>query len=169
MEELRQLFGDGSISFDEFTKKLGETGIKLADLSKGEYIGKGKYDKLSSDFEKYKKDNDVSKYADYDQIKQECETLKQEKAENEMMSAIVSKGVSEKFRKFVLSEVKGKVTEDKKFDKALEEYLAENEEFVEGKNPFFVKGSSSVDVSGKSKGGQADENKKMNDFLRGKN
>lgn len=43
MDFLKELFNDGQIDYDTFSSKLTEKGIKLADLSKGEYVSKNKY------------------------------------------------------------------------------------------------------------------------------
>lgn len=168
MEELKELFGEGSLDFNAFQTKVAEKGYKLANLASGAYVDKNKYDKLNNDFAKYKTENDVSKYADYDSLKSEIEQLKTEKIENEMMSKVVAKNVNEKFRKFVMSEVKGLVTEQKDFDTCLKEYLETNKQFVEvpKKQAVFQKGNSADDMQGRSQG-QETVNKKMNDLLRG--
>ena len=41
MEFLKELFAQ-PLSYDEFAKAVTEKGYKLADLSKGEYVSKGK-------------------------------------------------------------------------------------------------------------------------------
>ena len=43
MEFLRELFAQ-PLSFEAFVKAVEEKGYKLADLSKGEYVAKGKLD-----------------------------------------------------------------------------------------------------------------------------
>ena len=166
MEELKSLFGDESIDYATFEQKLTESGMKLADIAKGGYIAKGKYDRLNAEFAEYKTANDVSKYADYDALKQENEQLKAEKVERDMYSLISKKNVDDRYAKFVLSEVKGKVTDKVNFETALDEYLKENEQFVKNENPIIRKGASSLDVSGKNSP-NVGTNKKMNDFLRG--
>lgn len=171
MEELRTIFGEESLTFDAFQEKLTASGMKLADISKGEYIGKGKYDKLSADFAKYKSENDISKYADYDTLKAENETLKAEKLENEQMNILASKNVGEKFRKFVLTEIKANVNGQKDFDTALTEYLAENEQFItkkeEPKNTTgFFRFGSQVDVANGTKPAESAV-EKFNNQIRG--
>ena len=69
MDELQELFGEESLSYADFTAKLNEKGIKLANIKAGGYVDKGKYDKLAGEYAKYKQENDVSKYADYEQKK----------------------------------------------------------------------------------------------------
>ena len=54
MEELKSLFGDGSLSYEEFEQKLGETKeIKLANLESGNYVDKDKYTKLEKKYNDY--------------------------------------------------------------------------------------------------------------------
>ena len=48
MEELKTLFGEGSLSYDEFTAKCLEQNIKLANLGSGLYVDKAK---LTNDHE----------------------------------------------------------------------------------------------------------------------
>ena len=167
METIKELFGEESLNFETFESKVKEKGLNLYDLNKGGYLSKEKYDKLNAKFEQFKKDNDTSKYADYETLKAENETLKAEKTQNELMSKLASSKVGEKYRKFVLSEVKALVTEDKNFDTCLAEYLKENEQFLEvaQKDKVFTKANSSVELE---KGGStnASINKKMNDLLR---
>lgn len=167
MEELKELFGENQIDYATFESKLSESGIELANLKTGAYVSKDKFDKLNNKFEQYKKDNDISKYADYDTIKAEVDALKAEKVEMSMLAEIGKAKVGEKYRKFVLSEVKGLVTEQKDFNTCLAEYLKDNEQFIEKaeKQSFFHK-SSSVDLQNGSSDKQS-INKKMNDIIRG--
>lgn len=169
MDELKALFGEESIDYATFEQKCKDGNIKLANLSGGGYIAKGKYDDLNKQFTQYKTDNDVSKYADYDTIKAENETLKAEKETNERLKDIAKANVSEKYRKFVLSEVKKMVTDKKDFATCLTEYLKENNQFIEEvkKTGFFQKGSTQVDLQGKSTN-EKSTNRKMNELLRGK-
>ena len=88
-----------------------------------------KRDGQKADFDKYKAENDISKYADYDDIVKERNLLKAEKEEAALVSEVAAAGVAEPFRKFVLSEVRGNVTEQKPFKQALEEYLKDNEQY----------------------------------------
>ena len=43
-EELKELFGENTLSYDDFTKAVEEKGMKLANLSAGGYVAKSKYD-----------------------------------------------------------------------------------------------------------------------------
>lgn len=44
MEFLKRLFENGALDFEAFSKAVTDNGFKLADLSKGEYVSKLKYD-----------------------------------------------------------------------------------------------------------------------------
>ena len=168
MDELQELFGDGTLNYADFSAKLSEKGIKLANIKAGGYVDKGKYDKLAGEFAKYKQDNDVSKYADYDAVKAELETLKAEKANAELEKEVAAANVDTKFQRFVMSEVKPLVTDKKDFKTCLAEYLKANPQFVINtqRQGVFQK-SSQPNFDDGDKGGTRSTNKKMNDILRG--
>jgi TolA-binding protein len=42
--ELKELFGTEALTYEAFSKALSEKGIKLADLSTGDYVSKSKFD-----------------------------------------------------------------------------------------------------------------------------
>lgn len=169
-EGLKQFFGeDGNtaITYEQLTKGITEKGIKLADLSLGGYIAKEKFDDQIRKFNDYKSKNDVSKYADYDDIKTELETLRNEKADRELMEKLSAKKVKPEFQKFVLAEIKGGLKEGEEFDKAMDTYLKTNSQYVaveeKGKQPFFKSSSAPLDNgSGESK----NTNQKMNALFR---
>ena len=169
MDELQELFGEGTLSYADFSAKLNEHGIKLANIKAGGYVDKAKFDKLSAEFSKFKQDNDTSKYADYDAIKTELETLKAEKADAELMQEIAAANVDAKFQKFVMSEVKPLVTEKKDFKECLAEYLKENPQFIVNtqRQGVFQKGSQPNFDDGDKGSGVSSTNKIMNEILRG--
>ena len=168
MDELQELFGEESLSYADFSAKLNEHGIKLANIKAGGYVDKGKYDKLAGEYAKYKQENDVSKYADYDTIKTELEQLKAEKADAELAKEVAEANIDSKFQRFVLSEVKALVTEKKDFKTCLAEYLKENPQFIVNtqRQGVFQK-SSQPNFDDGDKGGAPSTNKKMNEILRG--
>ena len=171
MEELRQFFGEdgkGSISFEQLSQGLASKGMKLADLSLGGYVAKDKFDDQVRKFNDYKTKNDISKYADYDDMKAELEKLKNEKADNELIGKLSAKNVKPEFRKFVLSEIKGKIDDKTNFDKAMEDYLKENAQYIssEDENKKFFK-STSTPLEGGA-GETKNTNQKMNALFRSK-
>lgn len=166
---LKQFFGeDGNtaITYEQLSKGIAEKGINLADLSSGDYVARGKFDELTRKFNDYKLKNDISKYADYDTIKTELETLKAEKADRELMEKLSTKKVKPEFQKFVLSEIKGKVTGEKPFDKVMDEYLAENAQYIasDDRQTFFK--NSSVPL-GNGSGDIKSDYEKLNEQIRG--
>lgn len=170
MDFLKQFFGeDGNtaITYEQLSQGITSKGMKLADLSLGGYVDKNKFDDQVRKFNDYKAKNDISKYADYDNIKAELETLKTEKADRELVEKLSAKKVKPEFQKFVLSEIKGKVTEQLPFDKAMEDYLKENTQYIadekEGAKTFFK--SSSVPLENGS-GESKNTNQKMNSLIR---
>ena len=168
MDELQELFGEESLSYADFTAKLNEHGIKLANIKAGGYVDKGKYDKLAGEYAKYKQENDVSKYADYDTLKAELEKLKAEKEEAEFVAKVAEAKVDAKFQKFVVSEVKPLVSDKKDFKTCLDEYLKENPQFVENvQRRGVIRSGSQVSLDEGSGAGAKNINQKMNDFIRG--
>ena len=166
---LKQFFGeDGNtaITYEQLSQGIASKGIKLADLSLGGYISKDKFDDQVRKFNEYKTKNDVSKYADYDKLKTELETLKNEKADRELIEKLSARKVRPEFQKFVLSEIKGSVTDENTFDKAMEAYLKENAQYVEKeeKKPIFK--NSSVPLENGA-GEKKNVNQKMNALFRG--
>ena len=172
MDELKELFGEESLDYATFEQKVKEKGWDLKDFSGGKYVSKEKYSRLQGDFDKFKQDNDPQKYADYDAIKTELEQLRQEKSDAELAGQVAAAHVGEKFRKFVTSEVKALVTDKKTFKECLDDYLKENQQFVEqAEKPqsFFSRGNSSLDVSGVGAGAPKSTSQTMDNFIRRKN
>lgn len=140
MEELKSLFGENSLNYEEFSKLLGDSkDIKLVNLKSGNYVDKAKYDKLVksvndsqakySDFEKNNKEY-ANLQKSYYTLKTDYETLLNKHNETEKMGLINSANVNPKFAKFVYSEVSSQVSDGKDFQSALTEYLNENKEFL---------------------------------------
>lgn len=171
MDFLKQFFGeDGNtaITYEQLSQGVTSKGMKLADLSLGGYIAKDKFDDQVRKFNDYKAKNDVSKYADYDDMKAELDALKTEKADRELLEKLSGKKVKQEFQKFVLSEIKANVTEQVTFDKAMEDYLKANTQYIateeKGKQTFFK--SSSVPLENGA-GETKNTNAKMNALFRG--
>ena len=162
-EGLKQFFGEdgkASITYEQLSQGIASKGMKLADLSLGGYIGKDKYDEQKRKYDELK--NGASKYADYEDLKAELETLKAEKVDREFIEKLSTKKVKPEFQKFVLSEIKSRITEDLPVDKAIEQYLKENPQYIENKKVFK---NSSVPLENGS-GEKKSTNQKMNDFIR---
>lgn len=172
MEELKSLFGEGSLTYDEFNKKLGEAKetIKLANLQSGGYVDKAKYEKAenSADGWKTKYEALSESTKDYDELRTKYDALnetytsllaKQEYIDKENL--VKSADVNLKFVEFVVDKV-SKLTDDKKdFQTALKEFLNENKEFINIKKGNYVNLETGIPMP-------KTENEKMNNFIRSK-
>ena len=140
MEELKSLFGEGSLSYEEFTQKLGEANdIKLANLKSGNYVDKAKYDKLEKSQNEWQSkfsalEESTKGFGElqtsYDSLKAEYDALKTKQEQAEKMSLVASANVNPKFAKFVMAEVQALTNDQKDFQTALGEYLKDNKEFL---------------------------------------
>ena len=170
MEELKSLFGESSLSYEEFSQKLGEAkDIKLANLKSGNYVDKAKYDKLETSIAEWQTkysalEESTKGYEDlqtaYDTLKTEHDALITKQEETNKMSLISGANVNPKFAKFVYAEVQSMTDDKKDFQTALDEYLKDNKEFLNTTKGTYVdleKGTN-----------QKTPNERMNDFIRGK-
>lgn len=137
VQMLKELLGDAykeGMTLAEVETAL--SGKKLVDLSTGNYVAKEKYDRLNTEhsdlktqFDEYKKGT-----SDFETIKQEYDTLKAEKADNDLRDRLVALGVNPKSFKYVKSDINDKALvlgEDEKANKsAVEKYLKENPQFA---------------------------------------
>lgn len=170
MEELKSLFGESSLSYEEFSQKLGEaTDIKLANLKSGNYVDKAKYEKLEKSHNewqtKYSALEESTKgfgdlQTNYDTLKANYDALITKQDEAEKMGLISSANVNPKFAKFIYAEVQSMTNESKDFKTALGEYLKDNKEFLNASQ------STYVDLE-KGLGQRKTENQIINEKIRG--
>lgn len=171
MEELKSLFGDSSLSYEEFSQKLGEAkDIKLANLKSGNYVDKAKYEKLEQSHNEWQTkysalEESTKGYGElqtsYDTLKADYDALITKQDEAEKMGLINSANVNSKFAKFIYTEVQSMTNESKDFKTALEEYLKDNKEFLNT-----AKGTYVNLEQGNTK--PQSPNEKMNKFIRSK-
>ena len=147
MEELKSLFGEGSLSYEEFSQKLSEANVKLANLKSGNYVDKSKYDKLEKSQTEWQTkfsalEESTKGFSElqtqYDTLKADYDALKEKQDTAEKMSLITGANVNPKFAKFVASEVQALTNESKDFKTALEEYLKDNKEFLNANRGSYV-------------------------------
>ena len=170
MEELKSLFGEGSLSYEEFNQKLGEASdtIELANVKAGNYVSRTKYGEIEKKMtklqEKYNALNEnLQGYdelkANYDDITTKYNTLLAKQDEAEKMSLVNGANVNPKFAKFVYTEVLSQVDDKKDFQTALNEYLKDNKEFLKQSQGSYVpleRGTITMT-----------ENQKINNMIRG--
>jgi len=149
MEELKTLFGDGSLTYEQFEKKLAGAGdkIRLANLKSGKYVVKDKYDKQVKRLEKYKTNlatnegNDkqyASLKAEYNSVSTKYNDLLKKQDLETKMGLIKNANVDNRFAEFVYSKVSASERGKKDFQKALSEFLKNNSQYLNASKGTFV-------------------------------
>ena len=168
MEELKSLFGEEALNYEQFMAKVGEGNIKLANINAGGYVDKSKLDKqINSNKDLQAKYDELLKNTEnYEAITKELNELKQEKLTAGLMGQIRDAKVDDKFAKFVLGEVKGSMGEGDKFEDALAKFVKENPQYLTTRQGVFKFGSSSPDLENGSKAPAETTNQLMNAIFR---
>lgn len=146
--ELNSLFGTESLTFEQFEAKVKAAGMKLTDLSGGQYVDKQKYESMKTE-----RDTAIS----------ERDSLKAEKQTAEDTKTVKEAGVSDDFAEFVLSKTRKDVTDKVTLKDAVAAYLAEHPQYKS-------KPTRRVSSQSRQEGGSPDEptiNNRMNNILRG--
>lgn len=163
MEELKDLFGEDGIKYDDFIQKVNAKGIKLADLSKGEYVSKKKYDddlatanNSSADWQtKYNdlnnsiKSNDDTfqkKYDnlmnDYNNLKSEKEKLDNSNKEYKRKEIVRENGINnDRLINLALFELK----DSQDFEKDIKDWAKNNKSLLGGSKSFKMNGNPNTD------------------------
>ena len=183
-DELKELFGENALSYDDFTKAVEEKGMKLANLSAGGYVAKSKYDDdvkkaKNLDYKKKYEDLEASIQGDdginaklknitteRDDYKSKYEELNSKYSMLDATTKVVNTGIKPEFAKFVASEVLGQVTDTLDFDTALKAYKAKNPQFNSETTVVRKKVGSSLGLDGKGTNNQNETNQIMNDLIR---
>lgn len=183
-EELKELFGESTLSYDDFSKAIEEKGMKLANLSAGGYIAKSKYDDdvkkaKNLDYKKKYEDLEASIQGDdginaklknitteRDDYKSKYEDLNSKYSILEATTKVTSAGIKPEFAKFVASEVLGQVSDTLDFDTALKAYKAKNPQYNSETTVVRKKVGSSLGLEGKETNNQSETNQIMNDLIR---
>jgi len=181
-EELKELFGENTLSYDDFTKAVEGKGMKIVNLSAGGYVAKSKYD---DDLKKAKATDYKKKYEDLqasiegddginakmqnltnerDDYKSKYETLNKDYSILSATSKVTTAGIKPEFAKFVANEVLEMTSDTIDFDTALKSYKAKNPQY--NTETTIIKKNSSVDLGGKEQTNQSETNQIMNDLIR---
>ena len=171
MEELKSLFGDVALTYEEFESKLnGASGIKLANLKSGNYVDRAKFEKANQNYTELESRYNqlVEDTKDYENNLKELETLRNEKANSDLISKIKDAQVDDVFAKFVLSEIKSSMKDNDKFEDVLNLYIKENPQYLKSKTGIFKNGTSTPNL-GNGNAEQVKSNDQfMNDLIRNK-
>ncbi len=178
LEFLKDCF-DNEDSFKAFTDKVEEKGLKITEISAGDYVSKNKfndetkkYKDMKQKYEELQKsiENDEGSKKQYEDLEKTYKDLEQKytELENEhdritKRMAITKGGIKEEFADFVYSEIKKKVNEDTDFDTAFKTFKKENPQYnTEATKP---RQGVNPDLTGTA---TDNTNKFMNDLIRGK-
>lgn len=164
MEELKTLFGEGSLTYDEFATKLSDGNIKLANLSNSAYVEKVKFDKVNNKYRELEtKYNELeTNMGNYEADKKELEAFRAEKVNREYFDKITGANVDNRYAKFVLSEVKSSMQDNDKFEDVLTKYVKENPQYLTTRQGVFKFGSSTPNLEG---GSSPEDNKTINQTM----
>lgn len=159
MEELKDLFTEDGLKYDDFVNKLNEKGIKLVDLSKGQYVAKKKYDddlasanNQAADWQtKFNNLNDSIKsndntfqkkyddlVNDYNNLKTEKEKIDNDNKTYQRKESIRNAGITnDRLINLALFELKD--SED--FDKDIKDWAKNNKSLIGGNKSFKMSGN----------------------------
>lgn len=170
MENLKALFGEDALTFDELQFRLQKSQDKvlLANLRSGNYVSKDKFEKLDKRYKKLSESNTqntdiLANYdnlqKDYTTLQTQYEELKNANTENEKMTLISGMNVNPRFAKFVKAEVEALTDDKKDFSTALKEYLRNNKDLLNNAKGNYVNLEQGTTPKTSTQ--------KMNDFIRG--
>lgn len=181
LEFLKECF-DNDEAFKKFEEKVDEKGIKIADLSVGDYVAKKKYDDKVSEYnnlqtkytelEKNVQTDEVSKNKinelekQLGEYKNNYETLDKEHKHYMNRDKVISNGFKKEFADFVVSEINKNVSETIDFETAMKGYKAKNPQFTEAEKRVVIKQNSMPSMSGNNQDKQ-NNNEFMNSLIRG--
>lgn len=181
-EELRELFGDATLSYEDFTKAVEGKGMKLANLSNGGYVAKSKYDDdlkkaRALDYKKKFEDLQASIEGDdgvnaklknitteRDDYKSKYEALNEEYSVLSATNKVANAGIKPEFAEYVANKVLKMTSDTIDFDTALKSFKAKNPQY--NVETTIVKKNSSIDLGGNSQINQKETNQIMNDLIR---
>lgn len=165
MDFLKEVLSEET--YNALTDELKDKEVKLADLSKGEYVRKEKYDtdlkNLNTHFDTFKTETSekLTTYeAQKDQFENEKKGLLNQLSGYKTKETLASHKVSNDYADFVKFQVEQRVNDDTDFETALKGYLEENPQYMEQ--------GSKVSTSPGSKGNPSVKTgkEKVNDAIR---
>lgn len=145
------LYGEReSLTKDEFVKLVGERGMKLADLSDGDFVMKAKYETLNTkyvnltkDYENLKNNPDIDeatkkRIADLekerDTFRTQYEEVNAAVIKSERLSSLKKLGFKDEFQDFCRTEIEKNISDTVDFDTAAKKYLKEHTQYLEEGN-----------------------------------
>ena len=143
-EIIDSLYGDTeTMTKAELTAAVNSSGMKIADLSDGDFVTKQKYDdhvaktkKLQADYDALKANPSESEQykallADRDDWKGKYETQNAELTRSRQKDYLSSQKVRPEFSDFLLSEINKNVSDTVDFETAAKKYIADHSQYIE--------------------------------------
>lgn len=164
MEDLRSLFGDEALTYEQLSEKLNSDEVKnslqLVNLKKGGYVSKDKFDAIKGYKTKYETLN-----SQHEEVKSKYDNLVQEVEKKEKLSKVTEK-VDKQYADFVYYKAENLVDDKTDFDKALDKFLKDNPQYVlEQKKSNSIKLSTGFNGKGKGNDGGSNTSSTMNSIL----
>lgn len=180
VEFLKDCF-ENEDDYKKFASKVDEKGIKIADLTTGEYVAKKKFDDKANeltalqtkyeDLEKNTKPDEVTakKIQDLEkelgEYKEKYTTLESQHKHYLNRETVLNNGFKKEFADFVVSEISKNVTDNVDFETAMKGYKSKNPQFTESASVF--KKASMPTMTGGSQDKNSEGNGFMNSLIRG--
>lgn len=181
VEFLKECF-ENDEEYKKFESKVDEKGIKIADLSTGEYVAKKKFDdKVTelnnlqtkyTELEKTAQTDEASKNKINDlekelgEYKTKYATLESQHQHHLNREMVLANGFKKEFADFVVSEISKNVNDNMDFETAMKGYKTKNPQFAEAKQQVITKQNSSPLMNGQNQETQ-NNNQFMNSLIRG--
>ena len=160
--DFKEILGD--LYTDEIGNKLNNSGIKFADLSKGEYVSKDKYETADNEAKTYKNKyeklfssrEDISSKelvkitAERDDYKSKFEETSNKLNSLERGIKVKEAKIDDKFKDFVISEVSKLVDDKTDFDTALKGFVEKNPQYKVPEKTRRVNSSFSMSGNGQN-------------------
>ena len=143
LSEIAQILYDDESEREKFISLVNEKGgLKLADLSDGDFVTKDKYNDHKTKFDKLQQDYKALSEKNSDEVVgnltkerdgllSEVSKLKNDIETGKNKNLLKTYKVDDKFSDFVLSQVSAKVTDTLSFEDCLKTYIKDNEHFLE--------------------------------------
>lgn len=171
MEEIKNLFGEETLSYEQFAEKLNTAeNLKLVNIKEKDngYVAKEKLDKVLHSYNelKTKYSQLLDETSSHEKDLEELKAMRAEKENADKLDKIRQAKVDDKFAKFVLSEIKGTIKENEKFEDVLEKFVKENPQYLTVRQGVFSFGASSPNLEQGSNANTESTNSIMNKIFR---
>lgn len=173
IEEVKELFGSESLTYEQFAEKIAGAGdkINLVNLAGGGYISTEKHQR---ELNAARKEAAKTVPEDYEQLKADAEykskydALLAKTTRKERLAAVTDKSkagatVRPEFAEFVLAQVESTEEAKTDFEKALKDYVKQHPQYT-AKAAGVVRIGSGAHVDG-GESGKGGGSKFLNDFL----